>query len=215
MTSPAQALGQTEPVRRAVAYVRESTEEQGEGYSPDAQRQAIARFAAENQLDLVDEYVDFHSGWRGAEKRPGFQRLMADAADGRFEVVLVYHTSRFARNQLEARRYKTMLRDRLGIAVVSVTQPLGEIRQTRTASCPSPSTRSSTSTTRSPSVSGRALDCVRRRARAIWSEAFPGDIGATRPPARSSSTPTAHRSYSPCLNATPRATSQTAAWQHG
>jgi site-specific DNA recombinase len=40
--------------------------------------------------------------------------------------VLVYHTSRFARNQLEARRYKTMLRDRLGVAVISVTQPLGQ-----------------------------------------------------------------------------------------
>jgi hypothetical protein len=38
---------------------------------------------------------------------------MADAADRRFEVVLVYHTSRFARNQVEARRYKQMLRERL------------------------------------------------------------------------------------------------------
>jgi site-specific DNA recombinase len=40
--------------------------------------------------------------------------------------VLVYHTSRFARNQIEARRYKQLLRERLGIRVVSVTQPLGE-----------------------------------------------------------------------------------------
>ncbi len=112
--------------RRAVGYVRESTEEQGEGYSPDAQRQAISRFAADNGLELVDEYVDFHSGWRGADKRPAFQRLMADAASGSFQVVLVFHTSRFARNQLEARRYKSMLRERLGVAVVSVTQPIGD-----------------------------------------------------------------------------------------
>jgi DNA invertase Pin-like site-specific DNA recombinase len=41
-------------------------------------------------------------------------------------VVLVYHTSRFARNQVEARRYKQMLRERLGIKVISVTQPMGE-----------------------------------------------------------------------------------------
>jgi DNA invertase Pin-like site-specific DNA recombinase len=51
---------------------------------------------------------------------------MADAAERRFEVVLVYHTSRFARNQSEARRYKALLRDRLGIRVVSVTQPIGD-----------------------------------------------------------------------------------------
>jgi DNA invertase Pin-like site-specific DNA recombinase len=112
--------------KRAAAYVRESTEEQGQGFSPDAQRQAIAGFAADNELELVAEYCDFHSGWRKSEGRPEFQRLMADAAEGAFEVVLVYHTSRFARNQIEARRYKQMLRERLGIRVVSVTQPLGE-----------------------------------------------------------------------------------------
>lgn len=121
-TSPAPIDSQP----RAVAYVRESTEEQGQGFSPDAQRQAIGKFAAENDLELVAEYCDFHSGWRKSEARPEFQRLMADAAEGKFDVVLVYHTSRFARNQIEARRYKQLLRERLGIRVVSVTQPMGE-----------------------------------------------------------------------------------------
>src|SRR5579884_253894 len=111
--------------RRAVAYVRESTEEQGQGFSPDAQREAIRKFATENDLQLVGEYCDFHSGWKQADGRPEFQRLMVEAAERRFDCVLVYHTSRFARNQVEARRYKQMLRERLGIRVVSVTQPLG------------------------------------------------------------------------------------------
>ena len=111
--------------QRAVAYVRESTEEQGQGFSPDAQREGIRRFAPENNLELVGEYCDFHSGWRKSEARPEFQRLMADAAEGMFDVMLVYHTSRFARNQVEARRYKQLLRERLGIRVVSVTQPMG------------------------------------------------------------------------------------------
>jgi DNA invertase Pin-like site-specific DNA recombinase len=116
----------TPPAARAAAYVRESTEEQGQGFSPDAQRQTIARFAAENDLTIVGEYCDFHSGWRKADGRPEFQRLMADAAERRFDVVLVFHTSRFARNQVEARRYKQLLRERLGIRVVSVTQPMGD-----------------------------------------------------------------------------------------
>src|SRR6266545_4083151 len=106
-----------EPSPRAVAYVRES---------PDAQREAIRTFAAENGLALVGEYCDFHSGWKRADGRPEFQRLMSDAAERRFDCVLVYHTSRFARNQVEARRYKQMLRERLGIKVLSVTQPKGE-----------------------------------------------------------------------------------------
>ena len=107
--------------KRAASYVRESTEEQGQGFSPDAQRQAIANFASENELEQIGEYCDFHSGWRKADGRAQFQRLMANAAEGAFDVVLVYHTSRFARNQVEARRYKQLLRERLGIRVVSVT----------------------------------------------------------------------------------------------
>jgi DNA invertase Pin-like site-specific DNA recombinase len=116
----------TPSAARAAAYVRESTEEQGQGFSPDAQRQAIAKFATENGLTIVGEYCDFHSGWCKADGRPEFQRLMADAAERRFDVVLVFHTSRFARNQVEARRYKALLRERLGIRVVSVTQPMGD-----------------------------------------------------------------------------------------
>ncbi|HTZ85643.1 MAG TPA: recombinase family protein [Solirubrobacteraceae bacterium] len=74
---------------RAVAYIRESTEEQGQGFSPDAQRERIREFAPENDLLLIGEYCDFHSGWRKSSARPEFQRLMADAAEGKFDVVLV------------------------------------------------------------------------------------------------------------------------------
>jgi Resolvase, N terminal domain len=61
---------QAEAARRAVAYIRESTEEQGRGYSPDGQRQAIARYADEHGLELVEEYLDFETG-READKRAG------------------------------------------------------------------------------------------------------------------------------------------------
>jgi site-specific DNA recombinase len=124
-TSPSPPSTADSP-RRAVAYIRESTEEQGQGFSPDAQREGIRRFAPENNLELIGEYCDFHSGWRKSDARPEFQRLMADAAAGTFDVVLVFHTSRFARNQVQARRYKQLLRERLGIRVVSVTQPMGD-----------------------------------------------------------------------------------------
>ena len=53
---------QAEQTKRAVAYIRESTEEQGRGYSPDGQRQAIARYAADHGMRLVEEYLDFETG---------------------------------------------------------------------------------------------------------------------------------------------------------
>lgn len=115
---------QSEQTKRAVAYVRESTEEQGRGYSPDGQRQAIAHYATDHGMQLTEEYLDFETG-READKRPGFQRLIEDAMERRFDVVLVFHTSRFARNTVEAKRYKKLLRPELGIDVISVTQPLG------------------------------------------------------------------------------------------
>lgn len=112
-------------MKRAVGYVRESTEEQGQNWAPHVQRKAIEAYAREQELELVRLYQDFVSG-RAADKRPDFQRLLREAAERRFEVVLVYHSSRFARNVYEARRYKEHLRQRLGIDVVFVTQRFGE-----------------------------------------------------------------------------------------
>jgi DNA invertase Pin-like site-specific DNA recombinase len=83
---------------------------------PLARRQR--RRIVETKRAWLKEYVDLRSGWRDAERRPAFQRLMADAAAGRFEAVIVYHSSRFARNQVLARRYKTLLREN-GIVLVS------------------------------------------------------------------------------------------------
>lgn len=111
-------------VRRAVAYIRESTEEQGKGYSPQGQRQAIASWAERNDFNLVGEYLDLETGTK-AGKREDFQRLIADAMAGAFDAVLVFHTSRFARNTIEAKHYKKLLRTELGIDVVSVTQSIG------------------------------------------------------------------------------------------
>src|SRR3954452_21659447 len=45
-------------------------------------------------LNVVRRYQDFISG-REAQKRPGFQRILADARAGLFDVILVYHSSRF------------------------------------------------------------------------------------------------------------------------
>src|SRR5438046_8818903 len=59
-----------ETKQRAVAYVRESTQEEGHGFSPDAQREAIRQFAAENALAKVRESGDVHSGSPRAAGRP-------------------------------------------------------------------------------------------------------------------------------------------------
>lgn len=40
--------------KRGAAYIRESSEEQGEGFSPGAQRKKIYEWAEENDIEIVD-----------------------------------------------------------------------------------------------------------------------------------------------------------------
>ncbi|MEJ0021456.1 MAG: recombinase family protein [Candidatus Doudnabacteria bacterium] len=111
-------------LKTGIAYIRESTEEQDKGFSPDNQRRSIEKFASEHNIQIVEWYKDLVSG-TDALKRDDFQRMITDAMLHKFEVILVYHTSRFARNVKEARHYKELLRKKLGIDVTSVTQNFG------------------------------------------------------------------------------------------
>jgi Resolvase, N terminal domain len=69
-------------VAKRGAYIRESSQEQGEGFSPGAQRKRIYEWAEENEIEIIGEYCDLHSAWSKSDARPEFQRLMSDAAKG-------------------------------------------------------------------------------------------------------------------------------------
>ena len=106
---------------RAEGYVRDSTLDQQDGYGTAVQRKAIETFANAYDLVLKDEwYTDFITG-TSTLRRSGFKQALSDAAVDRFDVLLVYHTSRFARNRSDAIRYKEQLRG-LGKIVVFVSQ---------------------------------------------------------------------------------------------
>ena len=83
---------------RVAGYCRVSTDDQAEsGHSLDAQRRAIEDFCAHKGWDLVEIYTD--AGMSGSlDARPALQRLLADAADGRVEVVVVHAIDRFYRS---------------------------------------------------------------------------------------------------------------------
>ena len=60
------------------------------------QRQNLERYAAKMGLTIVNCYEDVgHNGLN--DDRPGLQQLMADAAAGSFDTVLVYKTDRLYR----------------------------------------------------------------------------------------------------------------------
>jgi DNA invertase Pin-like site-specific DNA recombinase len=110
----------TSEVKRGAVYIRESTREQDKGFSPEKQRDAAYDYAKKNNIKVVGVYKDLMSGTTA--ERPQFQRMLADALQKKFDVVIVYHTSRFARNRVDASSLKKQLRKN-GVEFVSVSQP--------------------------------------------------------------------------------------------
>ncbi len=88
-----------QPRRRAVAYLRMSTEHQQ--YSTDNQMAVIERYAADNDMELVATYSDEARSGLRYDTRPGMQQMLADAqkADSGFDAILVYDISRWGRFQ--------------------------------------------------------------------------------------------------------------------
>lgn len=109
-------------MRTGAAYIRVSTDEQLE-FSPDSQLKKIKEYAAAQGICLPQEYVFREDGISGrkAERRPAFQKMIAAAktVPRPFDVILVWKYSRFARSRSDSIFYKTLLREKLGIDVLS------------------------------------------------------------------------------------------------
>lgn len=105
-------------------YIRVSTEKQDE-LSPDSQKKLLKDYAQKNGIIIKKFYCESVSG-RKAEKRPEFQRMIAAAKskDHPIDVILVWKFSRFARNQEESIVYKSLLKKKHNVDVVSVSEPL-------------------------------------------------------------------------------------------
>lgn len=112
------------------AYIRVSTDDQLD-LSPDSQLDEIKKYAAANDIVLSPDYIFMEQEGRSgkkAENRPEFQRMISTAKvkPKPFDCILVWKFSRFARNQDESTFYKGMLRKKLGIDVISVSEPIME-----------------------------------------------------------------------------------------
>ena len=110
------------------AYIRVSTHGKQEELSPDAQKRLIRDYAKKNHIYLPSDNIFIESGISGksAKKRPQFQRMIAAAktTPRPFDVILVWKFSRFARNQEESIVYKSLLRNKCGVDVVSISEPV-------------------------------------------------------------------------------------------
>jgi DNA invertase Pin-like site-specific DNA recombinase len=105
-------------MKRAALYLRVSTIDQ----HPETQRYDLLQLVEQRGFQIVEEYVDH--GVSGARaKRPALDRMLADAARGRFDVIVVWAADRLARS---VKHFLELLDEfqRLGIEFLSMREAL-------------------------------------------------------------------------------------------
>lgn len=108
-------------MKRAKAYMRMSTDRQE--HSIESQWRLIQDYAARNGYTLIGRYEDEGISGRAAEKRPAFMQMIDDSEAGDFDTILIYDSSRFARNLKDAIVYKSILKQN-GVELISITEPI-------------------------------------------------------------------------------------------
>jgi DNA invertase Pin-like site-specific DNA recombinase len=102
---------------RVAAYTRVSTPDQ----NPDLQLQELRDYADRQGWEVVESYHDVISGTKA--RRPGLDRLMADARLRKFDCVLVWKLDRFGRSLVDCLSSIQAL-ESYGVRFIAVTQAL-------------------------------------------------------------------------------------------
>ena len=111
-------------MKSAVIYARYSSERQTE-QSIEGQLRICNEFAKQNDLEIVDTYID--RAMTGTnDNRPAFQKMLKDAEiSGLWQIVLVYAIDRFGRNSIEVAVNKQKLKKNKK-TLISATQRTSE-----------------------------------------------------------------------------------------
>lgn len=98
-------------MKRAVAYVRVSTDKEDQLNSLEMQKEYFDDYAGEKGMELVNIYADEGITGTKLKNRKEFQRMLLDAEKRRFDILLVKDVSRFARNTVDGLESLRKLQD--------------------------------------------------------------------------------------------------------
>jgi len=89
--------------RRVCGYARVSTDNEEQLGSYEAQMEYYGKFIREHEgWEFAGLYSDEGISGTSIRKRKGFQRMVADAMDGKFDLIVTKSISRFARNTVDS-----------------------------------------------------------------------------------------------------------------
>lgn len=107
--------------RRCYIYTRVSTSMQVEGYSLEAQKERLRKYADFQEMVIVGEYSDEGKSGKSIEGRQEFMQMLRDIEEGKdhVEFVLVYKLSRFGRNAADVLNSLQRMQD-FGVNLICV-----------------------------------------------------------------------------------------------
>ena len=108
---------------RGVIYTRVSSQEQLNGYSPEAQLEKLTEYCESKNIEVVAHFHDTFTG--KTFDRPEFNKLvkLLEENRGEIDLLLVVRYNRFGRSMEESFRNIWRLR-KLGVEVVSLEEPV-------------------------------------------------------------------------------------------
>ena len=107
--------------KKCYIYIRVSTAMQVEGYSLEAQKERLTKFADFQGMEIVREYCDAGKSGKNITGRPEFTQMLQDVADDRdgVEYILVFKLSRFGRNAADVLNSLQYIQD-FGVNLICV-----------------------------------------------------------------------------------------------
>ena len=111
--------------KKAIGYIRVSTNEQDERFGADAQKDAIRKFAREKGYTIVAWNKDVISGV--SDERPELNKILYgdDVVNPPFEAVIVFKSDRLARDT-KLYFYYLYLLEKKGVKLLSVEENFGD-----------------------------------------------------------------------------------------
>ncbi len=107
--------------QKCYIYTRVSTAIQVDGYSLDAQREKLTKYAEYQDMEIVKEFSDVGHSGKNINGRPEFSRMLEEIANGTDGVsyVLVFKLSRFGRNAADVLSSLQLMQD-YGVNLICV-----------------------------------------------------------------------------------------------
>lgn len=125
---------------KVAAYCRVSTDMEDQLHSLSSQIKYFTEYISDHEgWELIEVYYDEGITGTSTKKRDGFNRMISDAENHRFDLILTKEVSRFARNTIDTLSYTRRLSE-LKIAVIFMNDGIdtrdkdGELRLTIMAS---------------------------------------------------------------------------------